>query len=101
MSYSVRLTQEARQELRDAVAWYQERSPGTGRALLVEVGAALARIREAPNLYPRWVYDTKFRRALLREFPFRITFRIVDDSLIRVVAITHTRRDPQRPIVDR
>jgi len=39
------------------------------------------------------VYGGKWRRILLRRFPFGVVYGVMDDQIV-VVAIMHTRRKP-------
>jgi plasmid stabilization system protein ParE len=54
---------------------------------------ALSRITRNPKAYPI-VYRT-LRRAVVRRFPFSIFYEITL-SEIRVIAVFHSRRDPER-----
>jgi plasmid stabilization system protein ParE len=53
---------------------------------------ALSRIIRNPELYPV-VYRT-LRRAVVRRFPFAVFYEVTADE-IQVVAIFHSRRDPE------
>jgi len=53
---------------------------------------ALLRIVANPDLYPI-VYLT-LRRTVVRRFPFAIFYEVVADE-IQVVAVFHSRRDPE------
>ena len=48
----VRLHPEARDELRAAALWYDERRAGLGGDLVAEVAATLDRIAAAPRSFP-------------------------------------------------
>ena len=54
---------------------------------------ALSRIVSNPNLYPI-VYRT-LRRAVVRRFPFAVFYEETVDE-IQVIAVFHSRRDPER-----
>ncbi len=48
---SLRLRPEARSDLRQAMAWYEEREPGLGAIFLAEADAAFGRIAAHPVRY--------------------------------------------------
>lgn len=86
----------AKMELREAVAYYNQRSMGLGDELLREVEQALAQIESDPLRFgkmetlPR---RTDVRRALLTGFPYYVPFQIVWDEIL-VVAVAHGSRKP-------
>jgi toxin ParE1/3/4 len=59
----------------------------------VETDAVLQGLRENPEIHPR--VDVRVRRAALPRFPYGI-FYIIDDQAIRVIAILHRARSPER-----
>ncbi len=95
MSYPVGLRPEARDELAAAIDWYEEKGPGLGESLLAAVHAGLARIGEWPAAAPLvggLPDDVPVRSARVGRFPYRIVY-VVDDEAIRVLAISHIRRE--------
>ena len=44
--------QKARQELKDALRWYEEKAIGLGEDLKIEVSEKIKMILEYPNQYP-------------------------------------------------
>lgn len=87
----VRFHPAARSELREAKAWYEERSPLSAAAFAHEVASAISRIKEAPTRYPVAEHGT--RRFVLQRFPFNIFYR-VEASEIVIVAVAHQKRHP-------
>ena len=87
----VRAHPEAVAEFGEAVAFYEERAPGLGQDLFVEVERILKNIGENPGLGSP--LDGPYRKALCRRFPFAVIYRELDDS-VRVQAIMHERRRP-------
>jgi plasmid stabilization system protein ParE len=89
------LRRQAKLDLLAAHQWYEERQPGLGDALRQEVDAALHEIQGHPESHPR--VDPHVRRAALRRFPYGI-FYLVDEETktIRVIAILHRARNPER-----
>ncbi|MBM3746957.1 MAG: type II toxin-antitoxin system RelE/ParE family toxin [Acidobacteria bacterium] len=81
----------ARDELRQARLWYDERSPLSAIAFEQEIVAAVSRIAEAPMRYPAAEHGT--RRLVLRRFPYNLFFR-ADPHEIIIVAGAHQKRRP-------
>lgn len=87
----VRLRRRAQQELLGAVEWYQGHDAALSAAFVDEVQALIRRIAELPHQFPV-VHRAAIRRALLRQFPYAMYFKIERDDVI-VLAILHQRRD--------
>jgi plasmid stabilization system protein ParE len=82
----------AEEDIAEAARWYEQRSPGLGSEFLRAVDVALAESVRMPERYP--VVRGKARRALLRRFPFAISF-VATPDLVSVIACLHARRDPR------
>ena len=81
----------AREELREARLWYEERSPLSAVAFAQEVSAAVSRIAEAPMRYPVAEHGT--RRVVLQRFPYNVFYRAGPEETI-IVAVAHQKRLP-------
>ena len=88
---AIRFTARARDELREAVAWYEEHAPAVIPAFLLGIEAALAQAARHPESFS--VVRPDIRRALVRRFPDGVFYTHGPDTLV-VVAIVHARRDP-------
>ena len=58
---------EARTELHEAFAWYEEKQAGLGYQFLIAVDAVISRIRRHPDTFP--LVEAGMRQALPRRFP--------------------------------
>ena len=82
----------AEQELVDVASYYEEQNQGLGLDYLTEVEGAinlLMRYPAAGVVVRRFV-----RRLILPKFPYSLLYRVVDDDLIRILAIAHHKRKP-------
>ena len=78
-------------DLRDAIRWYDEESPGLGDRFLDDLRGTQARIREMPLQFP----DVGgARRALLHTFPYAIYFVLLAPDRAVVLAVIHQQRNP-------
>lgn len=87
----IRIEIHAEQEARDAFLWYADRSPRAAARFEEELDHALARIAEAPRVFPET--EPGVRRAMFASFPYSILYAIEQAGVI-VLAIAHTRRRP-------
>jgi len=84
----------ARDDVREALAWYDAQRVGLGDELLEIVRAAIDRIGEFPDLYPEVIPGV--RRAVLSRFPYALFYRPHSSqaNTIEILAVFHHRRDP-------
>jgi len=83
----------AERELIDAASYYEEQEQGLGLEYLTEVEGV-------SNLLTRYpaagvVIRGSVRRLILPKFPYSPLYRIVNEDLIRILAIAHHKRKPQ------
>jgi plasmid stabilization system protein ParE len=88
----IRFTEAAEADLSEARDWYETESPDLSRRFLIEVRKQLDRIAENHQQFP--LLRRGARRAHVRNFPYGIIFRVVDD-IIYIVAIFHFSRNPR------
>ena len=80
-------------ELAEAVAFYNGRAEGLGQAFAAEVRATLAHVLAHPDIGTP--VRTAVRRVLLRRFPYSILYAVTGET-VRVLAVMHHRRRPER-----
>lgn len=78
-------------DVKEAVAWYLERSPGIAADFIEELRRATQAIREAPERWPQGKNNT--RRFLLWRFPFAIIYSEQESDII-IWAVAHGSRKP-------
>ena len=93
MIENVVIVPEARNDLAEARAWYEDRSVGLGDRFLDCVDECLDRIRNNPELHER-VYKN-YRRAIVHRFPYVIFYELGVDT-ITVYSVFHSARDPRK-----
>jgi toxin ParE1/3/4 len=84
--------QDAIADVKNAVAWYQERSARAALDFIEELGRATDTIRDAPQRWP--LGKNKTRRFLLWRFPFAVIYS-EQASGITVWAVAHGSRLPE------
>ena len=69
----IRFLEIARQELDDAVAYYNEEVAGLGESFLLEVLSTIERIHRYPDAWSPLSENT--RRCRLRRFPYTLIYQ--------------------------
>ncbi|HEV7398165.1 MAG TPA: type II toxin-antitoxin system RelE/ParE family toxin [Pyrinomonadaceae bacterium] len=88
----IRFTPDADTELAEAREWYAHQRANLDLEFMECIDDALSRVARDPQLYPA-VYGT-LRRIVVRRFPFAVFYEITP-SEIQVIAVFHSRRDPE------
>jgi plasmid stabilization system protein ParE len=92
MTVTLLLTPAAERDLADAIEWYEAARPGLSCDFRLAVEATLNRIVNHPEGYAVTAHG--LRRALLSRFSYAIFYRR-RETVIQVVGILHTSRDPR------
>ena len=79
-------------DIKVAYVWYESQRVGLGEDFLLTLEESYSKITRTPKLYQD-IYKT-VRRKLVRRFPYGIYFVIREDIII-VIAVLHTKREPQ------
>lgn len=82
---------EARAEFEGALLWYEERGPGLGLDLALEVETAIQTIIAFPEAWP--VIDGDIRRCLVQRFPYGILYTH-EGAEVLILAVMHLHRSP-------
>lgn len=89
---SLQFTAEALEDVNGAFRWYENKQPGLGGDLLVELESLIERIQNNPQRYP--IVYRNMRRLLFRKFSaYGVIYEIQDDTVF-VTAIVHSSQDP-------
>ena len=83
----------AEQELVEATNYYEQENRELGLEYLTEVEGAVTLLSRYP--YAGLVVQGFVRRLILPKFPYSLLYRIVEEDLIRVLAVAHHKRSPQ------
>ena len=81
----------AREELNEATAFYEASVPGLGDAFLDDVERAIKAVLERPRIGAS--VGQKFRKTILRRFPFSIVYADRGEEIV-IVVVAHQRRGP-------
>lgn len=92
MSVPVFLRQEAKAEFDAAIDWYEQQQSGLGPEFAERVQAVFDRVSATPEMRPTVYRDV--RKALVRQFPYSIFYRVYADRIV-VLAVFHNKRNPK------
>lgn len=81
----------AKQELEDAVRFYELEYSGLGKRFKEEVRKAALRIAEYPKAWS--VERGDVRKSLLHKFPYKLLYSIEEDHIF-VIAVANQHRKP-------
>ena len=85
MSLEKREHPEARDELRDAAFWYDDREPGLGEDFYDAIDEVIAHISEWPRsapVFPGLVDNPTVRTMAVTAFPYRVLYYLTDTSFV-------------------
>lgn len=83
----------AERDLADARAWYERKRAGLGNEFLNEIASALRELGHNPA--QERLYFGDFRRALLRRFPYKVFYQIIEDRVV-VFRVLHAKQEHER-----
>jgi plasmid stabilization system protein ParE len=81
----------AKQELQDAVGYYELEFAGLGKRFRKEVKSAILRIVAYPNACS--VERGDIRKCLLHKYPYKLLYSIEKDHIF-IIAVAHQHRKP-------
>ena len=94
MKYSVSLQPEARQDIQNAIDWYESKQFNLGTSYFQELVETINIIAQNPAIFQ--VRYREVRIAFLNKFPFGVHFKIDDNrETIVILAVLHTSQNPQ------
>jgi hypothetical protein len=82
----------AKEELAEAIAYYNNESEGLGYRFAAEARRTMSRIIQYPRAWP--TLSERTRRCRTIGFPYGIVYQIREDVIL-VVGVMHLHRDPE------
>jgi toxin ParE1/3/4 len=89
--YQIETELSVEADIEAAFDWYEGEQSGLGLEFLEELRAVYLRVLDGPFKYVE--LRSGIRRALTKRFPYAIYFSI-EGTVIVVLAVLHTARDP-------
>lgn len=85
------LRSRAAVDVSTAFEWYELQRKGLGERFLLSIAQAIDAVRANPKSAP--IVRPSIRRLIVSRFPYGI-FYAVEASVVVILAVVHTRRDP-------
>ena len=89
---ALRFRPEARLDILEAQAWYEERVPGLGAEFVRSVDVTVSAILRFPSGFPK--VHREMRKAVIHRFPYALLHVIEGDDVL-ILGCFHHRRDPK------
>lgn len=81
------------EELGNAAEWYNKRRSGLGVEFVEAARGMALEVAEHPEQGPLIGHKQRYRRRLLKRFPYALIYRITDSAVV-ILAVAHQRRRP-------
>lgn len=89
MAFNVIINVVVWHDVDEAIEWYEKKSSGLGRRFYKSFGEVVDRVAKDPTAY---FYITKnVRRALFKNFPYKLIYTISDNTIF-IIGIFHEKR---------
>lgn len=89
----VRLTEEAEEQILQAFIWYADRSTTVANRFIEDLDACFDHISNFPLAHAIKYRD--LRRALLPKYPFKVFYRVDDDTAYIFAILHHNQSEEQ------
>jgi toxin ParE1/3/4 len=90
--FSIEISDDAEVDFDKSYEYYYEDSPKVADTFFKRINLGFENIKQNPNSFP--IAHKDVRKYVVEKFPFVIYYRIVD-TVIQVIAIFHTSRNPE------
>jgi len=90
--FSIEISDNAEIDFNKSYQYYFEDSLKVADAFFRRIDSSLGRIKHNPFSFP--TAHKNIRKYVIKKFPFVIYYQ-VEDSIIKVIAIFHTSRNPE------
>jgi toxin ParE1/3/4 len=90
--FSVEISDEAEVDLENSYQYYAEESQNLAESFFKQISSGLEVVKKNPGSFPFAYKDV--RKFVVKKFPFVIYYQL-NESVIRVIAIFHTSRNPE------
>ncbi len=95
MSYQVKLSKSAIDDIDDIIHYLSELSDVFAKVFLEESISNISYLEDSPLLFIKFRDD--YRRLYLKRFRYHVIFKIDElQKSIKILAVIHESRDPQR-----
>ncbi len=94
MKYKLEIKEEARKDILEASQWYEEQQEGLGQRFRENTSNHLQYLTNYP-LSHQCKYKEN-REVLIKNFPYVIVYRVVNDNTVIVLSVAHCKQHPAK-----
>jgi toxin ParE1/3/4 len=91
-NFTVEVSDEAEIDFEKSYEYYFEENPKVAESFFRRINVSFKDIKQNPFTFP--IAYKNVRKCVMKKFPFVIYYQI-DISIIKVIAIFHTSRNPE------
>ena len=91
MSYTILIEELAEKDIDEAFLWFELQKEGLGFEFIESISETFEKIMNYP--FANQLAYKNLRKTVIKRFPYLI-FYFVDNDLIHIVAVMHSRRNP-------
>jgi plasmid stabilization system protein ParE len=95
VSWTIDVRPRAAADLNSAYDWYEHQRPGLGNRFLAATAEGFSVVEDLAGRFALYYKD--FRYVMVKEFPYKIFYRIEGNVAI-VVRVLHASRGHKRPL---
>lgn len=93
MAYKVIISDSASKDIDEGIEWYQKIDSSLATRFVYEVYQGLELITNNPEIFRNRYKELKLLN--LNKFPYQVIYRINNYSVVEVVAVLHSKRNPK------
>lgn len=90
--FEAKYSEKAQEDIREITLWYNLQQSGLEDYFLDSLDLSIRTLIRNPYQYQK--YYRHIRSVVLRRFPYRIIYKIIDDDVV-IVGVFHTSRNPK------
>jgi hypothetical protein len=92
MAINFVVKESAKEEVIEIVDWYDYKQIGLGERFYKELLLEFEKIKQQPTIYA--YYKKEFRRAVLKNFPYLVIFKVTAQEIV-IYSVIYGGRDPE------
>ena len=89
--FALSYSDKAQEDILEVVKWYSLQRVDLGTDFLVSIEATISKLENNP--YQHRKYFREIRSIMMKRFPYRVIYKIVEDNIV-IVGVFHTKRNP-------
>lgn len=93
MSYTIKFRSEARDDYKEAIAYYDSFSNQIGDKFIATIDIVLDRLKIFPFSYP--ILEQEVRKAVVPNYPYVLLY-FIETTTITIISVFNTKQNPTK-----